>query len=954
MATEFSALTGKFRANLEFSTSGGINKRNRQPLSCAPCRSKKLKCNRGHPCETCIRKGDVESCTYGKAGLVPSKPDFSSTSGANGANNNRGKAQERLRHLEQLVMQIVDKGGRPSQPRPNQSTIRSDATATVSTNASIAREGQFHIETADESRYMGSTHWSAILQNIQELKSALHVSPGSEETHVSVSSSGGGEGGSSQPDDGVEDTTTFDRDPPELEEEEGEEEETLFAAPSGTTLSHIISTCLPRREQVDRRLSTYFNSTYMVIPFIHTWEFQRQYEAFWAADPVDTSPFWLSILFSICCMSATLSEAMGLEPRTPDGQRSARATFLSASRQCLRLGGLTRLKRFSIEAFALYTQCVYIQTLDPSGETALIWAVLVRQAYRAGYHRDSSHFASSFSVFDGEMRRRVWAMLRQFDLMLSFQLGLPNQIPPGSWDTQDPRNLLDADFNVSTTELPPSRPENEATQILYFIVKSRLMTSFGKVTAHALSFRDASQADVMALDREVRAVHATVPDILRIRPMSQSFADPAYLVMVRLNCEFLFQKSLCVLHRKYMTVTDPVTGEDRYPESIAACVDAAVAIARRMLDMHKEFKPGGQLHDARWMLSSFTMNDFYLASIVLCLAVSIWKKRHPGGNIETDDADPRMRDVWVLLRSAFNITVELSPTSREAKRVADVLRVVLDGVGPATNRSNYLDSTLDQNQSRREQPSVSAGSDPATTQKVSGDRCRFLSTDHSRKEPVVGEWPRLHHHQQGRQGRQQDVFVDVHEFNLTPLSLNESVSRQQRQHQQGTKSADDWQLDCNPVTHGFPFQLPFQTPTVSGRTASQGNGSGTGMSGAGGYAAMGTTGDSGGGGVSSSASNGTDTFMTTATAMSTTTDTNADSSADMDTNANADTNPYMNTATTTATATASMNPMNVTLDMDMDIDWAFLDQWMAIGGGAGGDQQQQQQQDWMNSDFRFS
>jgi hypothetical protein len=37
--------------------------------------------------------------------------------------------------------------------------------------------------------------------------------------------------------------------------------------------------------------------------------------------------------------------------------------------------------------------------------------------------------------------------------------------------------------------------------------------------------------------------------------------------------------------------------------------------------MYKEFSPGGQLHAQRWMLTNFTMNDFLLAIMVLCLVV---------------------------------------------------------------------------------------------------------------------------------------------------------------------------------------------------------------------------------------------------------------------------------------------------------------------------------------------
>ena len=257
-------------------------------------------------------------------------------------------------------------------------------------------------------------------------------------------------------------------------------------------------------------------------------------------------------------------------------------------------------------------------------------------------------------------------MCRQFDLMISFQLGLPNSIPLDSWDTKPPRNLLDADFDEDTKILPPSRPETEPTQILYFIVKSRLMTNFGRVCNQALSFKNSSQSEILALDAEVRQTFATVPHTLRIRPMSQSFADPPYLLMVRLNCKFLYEKSLLVLHRKYMT--------QGYEFSSKACIDAAMAICTCFVDMHKEFQPGGQLYHDRWMLTSFTMNDFLLAAMILCLALSQWRKKHPAQSI---DRDPAAVEHLAMLRTSFEICRERAPTSVESKRVAAALKAML-------------------------------------------------------------------------------------------------------------------------------------------------------------------------------------------------------------------------------------------------------------------------------------
>lgn len=77
------------------------------------------------------------------------------------------------------------------------------------------------------------------------------------------------------------------------------------------------------------------------LSFIHIHQFQRQYEKFWE-DPLGAPPLWVSMLFSLCCIAATISEATDSEPSIPEGQPSARASFLMAAAQCLVLGEFTR------------------------------------------------------------------------------------------------------------------------------------------------------------------------------------------------------------------------------------------------------------------------------------------------------------------------------------------------------------------------------------------------------------------------------------------------------------------------------------------------------------------------------------------------------------------------------------------------------------------------------------
>ncbi|RVX70350.1 hypothetical protein B0A52_05849 [Exophiala mesophila] len=626
--SDFASLTHKFRANLDSAaTTHKVNKRNRQPLSCVPCRAKKLKCDRGHPCETCVKKGDAAHCTYGRAAAPGPRHDLIDASSNN-------KIQERLRHLEELVLQMVEKTPEESIDGPSTASETSRESTVGSDDTGSGQNG--HLEYgSSEARYMGSTHWSAILENIQEMKTSL--------------------GTESNSNNGLE----------ESQDRDAEGSESLFGRVGSLSLDQIISQSLPPRDQVDGLLLFYFESGYLVQFYIHYPEFQRAYEEFWR-DPSSADPLWVSQLFSICCMAATLREVVNSEPPPMDGQLRPRVLYENAACQCLRLGGFVKPKKYAVEAMLLYCWCRYLSTMDPLQEVGTLFAIIIRLAYRSGYHRDSSHFPH-ISVFEGEMRRRTWAACRQFDLMLSFQMGLPTYIAVDSCDTQSPRNLLESDLDRDTKELPPSRPETERTAGLYFVVKTRLVLAFAKSCAHALSFANRSRDEVMDLDANIRRTYDTVPEVLQVRSVKDSRGDPSSLIMSRLNCQFLFQKSLVVLHRKYMT-------QGNYPESTKACVEAATTIVNYMIELRQEFQPGGNLEGDGWMVTSFVLNDFHLATMVLFLSISMWKKANPHRHVSQD---PETSARIQLVISAFEVCQEFAPICIEAKRVSEALAVAL-------------------------------------------------------------------------------------------------------------------------------------------------------------------------------------------------------------------------------------------------------------------------------------
>jgi hypothetical protein len=289
-----------------------------------------------------------------------------------------------------------------------------------------------------------------------------------------------------------------------------------------------------------------------------------------------------------------------------------------------------------------------------------------------GYDLDQVVFGT-FNVFEGDMRRRFWASCKQVDTMMAFQLGLPSNIHLENCDTRSPRNLLDSDFSPESESLPPSRPESEATQLLWFIVKDRLMPSFSKVCQDALSLRQKSEEDVKVLDEEIRLAHSAVPDVLRVRPISESITDSRFVIMARFYIELLHLKSLCILHRRHMMRGSLY--------STQMCVEAGLEIVRMVIDAYKEFSPGGQLYEVRWMFNNYYMSDFLLGVIVLCLYVNMRRQRTP--NEDLPAAGPRS-EIFTLLKQSHAVCVDKSSASRDARKVSLAIHLALKGTGKSS------------------------------------------------------------------------------------------------------------------------------------------------------------------------------------------------------------------------------------------------------------------------------
>lgn len=545
-------------------TSGLVITRHRERLACIQCRRRKLKCDRASPCNACLRRGDEALCLYQRA------PPADRTEAAR-----QMEIDDRLQRLERLVRNLT------------QAKNASVSGASEPSRSVSSREGQSHVRFDDaqtssvqwsDGIHRGDTHWSVMLNDIQD----LYLDIKSQSDLAGTGFSGASTEGSSS---GID---------------------ILFGNAYPTTVGGILAQALPSRSETDKLIASYFRLRTITAPFIHPAQFRRQYRTFWN-NQQNTSPLWISILFSILYISSSR-----LKFRTNERENQRRFEFAAA--QCLVLGRYNVPQQFCAEAITLYGQSHCLTNMNMPADIGPVFAVAVRVASSMGYHRDPGRL--KMKPFEKEMRRRTWSFLMQLDLLTSFHLGLPSNVQYPTWNTGPPACLRHTDFDEDTEIMPTARPEEEPIEIQFYVAKHRIMSTFEKIMRHintAMPINEARMAEVDDLDAELRHLWNSLPDTLRSRSLSDSLGDTSTLIVTRLCVSFLFRKCLCVLHRPYLV--------KHRQTSTVACSEASSGLLADFLDVYEEFLPSGQLEAESFFLSSLTWHDFLLAITTLSLVI---------------------------------------------------------------------------------------------------------------------------------------------------------------------------------------------------------------------------------------------------------------------------------------------------------------------------------------------
>lgn len=405
--------------------------------------------------------------------------------------------------------------------------------------------------------------------------------------------------------------------------------------------------------------------------------------------------------YAMMCIALQSYHRAGDEPPEYRGKTwDMSSEYRRRCAQCLLKADITAPVANMLETLILHVQAEYARSRDAEVGVLVSWTIIVRLAMRMGYHRDPAPYRA-LSPFNGEMRRRVWCVVRKMDLLFSHQNGQPPMIRATDTSTELPRNIYDDELYEEMKSLPSSRSMTEATPCSYMITKARLVYAFSEVVERSQVLSCTSYDGITKLDQRLREIHADTPPHLQMRSMEESARDPATLIMQRFSLELLYLKAQIVLHKKFL---GPSRENARYAYSRRTCIDASMAMLRHQATIHRELQPTGRLRTVKWFITSLTMNDFLVAAMVIALDLYHMNEQERAGRPQTGDPygypHNRRDEMYAALERAIPIWNEQQNGSMEAYKAHTALSVMLN--------------TLKSNQSARAPNFAAAAAYPAT------------------------------------------------------------------------------------------------------------------------------------------------------------------------------------------------------------------------------------------------
>jgi hypothetical protein len=195
---------------------------------------------------------------------------------------------------------------------------------------------------------------------------------------------------------------------------------------------------------------------------------------------------------------------------------------------------------------------------------------IVTNAQAAGLHREPSLLSGKISVFQQEMRRRLWATIVELELQAAIERGMLASTVGQRWDCQAPSNINDEDMTDDMENLPTPKGDDEYTggSFLYFCQKS-IKLRIALNSALNDSPCQLSNDQIFDYEENISHIRKQLPE-WKSKPTESMFSRHQEIVTALLDIQLT--QYLVLIHGYFISARG-TTSQETY--SVIANLDAA-------------------------------------------------------------------------------------------------------------------------------------------------------------------------------------------------------------------------------------------------------------------------------------------------------------------------------------------------------------------------------------------
>jgi len=322
---------------------------------------------------------------------------------------------------------------------------------------------------------------------------------------------------------------------------------------------------IPAREMADELVNLYLRTCESAYRIVHIPSFKREYAGYWD-DPQGASTSLAVKLVLVMAIGTCFYQGDGNEELRSMAQQwvYSAQSWVAAPFEKARLN----ISGIQIHCLLLLAR----QTNAVGGD--LIWTAsgnLLRTAFSMGFHRDPKYFPK-MSIFEAEMRRRIWATVLEMTVQTSFDAGMPPLITVQDFDTEPPSNIDDEDLDEHTALPPTPKPEHVYTRTSVQIELLKSLKTRLEISQLINNFRsEPSYDEVIRYGQDITKACNNANRLMKSYPASL----PRPTALQRNLLDILVRRFLIHVHRPFAVRSQ---SDPRYYFSRKVCVDAALVI----------------------------------------------------------------------------------------------------------------------------------------------------------------------------------------------------------------------------------------------------------------------------------------------------------------------------------------------------------------------------------------